>query len=179
LEKNLEIHAFYDYLVRARRDLWAFLETVPDDVLSKSVIPGERFHSIKDLVLHVPVIEDSWVHEDILRDTPMWESLAGFPDVMEKPYHDDQSLAWMLAYWKDVETSSLAYLAKLEPAELARLVASEGRNGTEHFTVEGLLWHVMQHEVRHTAQIALLCRLEGFKPPQLDLIRYIRVSSPA
>jgi uncharacterized damage-inducible protein DinB len=174
----LDIHAFYDYLMQARRDLWAFLETVPDDVLSKSVIPGERFHSIKDLVLHIPVVEDSWVHEDILRNAPLWESLAGFPDVMEVRYHDDKSLAWMLAYWRDVEASSLEYLAKLEPAELARLVADSGSKGDELFTVEGVLWHVMQHEVRHTAQIALLCRLAGFKPPQLDLIRYIRVSSP-
>jgi uncharacterized damage-inducible protein DinB len=160
---NLDIHAFYDYLMHARRDLWAFLETVPDEVLSKPVIPGERFHSIKDLVLHIPVIEDSWVHEDILRDKPVWESLAGFPDVMEKPYHDDQSLAWMLAYWR-------------EPAELDRSVVMDDGG---RFTVEGVLWHVMQHEVRHTAQIALLCRLEGFSPPQLDLNRYIRVSSPA
>ncbi len=172
----MDIHAFYDYLMRARRDLWAFLETVPDDALSKSVIPGQRFHSIKDLVLHIPVIEDSWIHEDILRDTPVWESLAGFPDVMEKPYHDDQSLAWMLAYWKDVETSSLTYLAKLEPSELARAVVMDDGG---RFTVEGVLWHVMQHEVRHTAQIALLCRLEGFKPPQLDLNIYIRTSSLA
>lgn len=175
----MEIHAFYDYLVRARRDLWAFLETVPDDVLSKALIPGERFHSIKDLVLHIPVVEDSWVHEDILRDTPVWESLVGFPEVMEALYHHEQPLAWMLVYWKDVEASSLAYLAKLEPVELARLVTDSGSKGDELFTVEGVLWHVMQHEVRHTAQIALLCRLAGFKPPQLDLIRYIRVSSPA
>ena len=174
----MEIPAFYDYLMRARRDLWTFLETVPDGVLSKSTIPGARFHSIKDLVLHIPVVEDSWVHEDILRDTPTWESLAGFPDVMEAPYHDDKPLAWMLDYWRSVEESTLEYLRKLEPVELARLVADSGSKGDELFTVEGVLWHVMQHEVRHTAQIALLCRLAGFKPPQLDLIRYIRISSP-
>jgi uncharacterized damage-inducible protein DinB len=172
----MTITDYYDYLVRARRDLWAFLETMPDDALSKSVIPGERFHSIKDLVLHIPVVEDSWVHEDILRDTPTWESLAGFPDVMEVQYHDDKSLAWMLAYWKDVEASSLAYVAKLEAAELARLVTDSGSKGDELFTVEGVLWHVMQHEVRHTAQIALLARQLGFSPPQLDLIRYVRKS---
>ncbi len=171
----MEIPVFYDYLMRARRDLWAFLTTVPDEVLSKSVIPGERFHSIKDLVLHVPVIEDSWVHEDILRDTPVWESLDGFPDVMERPYHDDKSLAWMLAYWRDVEASSLEYFKELDPAELARAVLMDDGG---RFTVEGVLWHVMQHEVRHTAQIALLCRLQGYGPPQLDLNRYIRVSSP-
>jgi uncharacterized damage-inducible protein DinB len=172
----MTITDYYDYLVRARRDLWAFLETMPDDALSKSVIPGERFHSIKDLVLHIPVVEDSWVHEDILRDTPTWESLAGFPDVMEVQYHDDKSLAWMLAYWKHVEASSLAYVAKLEASELTRLVTDSGSKGDELFTVEGVLWHVMQHEVRHTAQIALLARQLGFSPPQLDLIRYLQKS---
>ena len=28
----------YDYLVRARRDLWATLEGVPDEVLSRSLL---------------------------------------------------------------------------------------------------------------------------------------------
>jgi len=28
----------------------------------------------------------------------------------------------------------------------------------ERFTVDGLLWHVMIHEMRHTAQICVLLR---------------------
>jgi uncharacterized damage-inducible protein DinB len=44
---------------------------------------------------------------------------------------------------------------------------------TEHFKLEGLLWHVMLHEVRHTAQIAVLLRTQGIKPPSLDLLFYL------
>ena len=31
-------------------------------------------------------------------------------------------------------------------------------------------WHVMQHEVRHTAHIVQLIRLLGHTPPPLDLV---------
>jgi uncharacterized damage-inducible protein DinB len=30
--------------------------------------------------------------------------------------------------------------------------------------VDGLLWHVMIHEMRHTAQIAVLLRTQGIEP---------------
>jgi uncharacterized damage-inducible protein DinB len=31
----------------------------------------------------------------------------------------------------------------------------------------------MIHEVRHTAQIAVLLRMQGIKPPSLDLLFYL------
>lgn len=43
----------------------------------------------------------------------------------------------------------------------------------EHYTVDGLLWHVVLHEVRHTAQICLLLRLQGIVPPALDLLFFL------
>nr|WP_161571020.1 DinB family protein [Granulicella sibirica] len=43
----------------------------------------------------------------------------------------------------------------------------------ERYTVDGLLWHVMIHEMRHTAQIAVLLRPLGIKPPALDLLYYL------
>jgi uncharacterized damage-inducible protein DinB len=43
----------------------------------------------------------------------------------------------------------------------------------ERFTVDGLLWHVMIHEMRHTAQIAVLLRTQDIKPPFLDLLNYL------
>jgi uncharacterized damage-inducible protein DinB len=64
----------------------------------------------------------------------------------------------------------------LNQAELERLVTVNGSKGEEHFTVEGLIWHVVQHETRHTAQISILTRQLGFSPPQLDLIGYLRTT---
>jgi uncharacterized damage-inducible protein DinB len=161
---------FYDYLLRSRRDLFTFLRSMPDETISRDVIPGERFHSIKDLVLHIPIIEDSWVHEDILKDQPVWD---GFPDDPEKAYHATDNLERMLEYWLAVEKSTLLYLEKLEPEMLTSEIAMPREQGQEFFTVGEVLWHVMQHEVRHTAQIMLLARQLGFDPPQLDYIRYV------
>jgi DinB family len=39
--------------------------------------------------------------------------------------------------------------------------------------VDGLLSHVMIHEMRHTAQICVLLRTQGIKPPSLDLLFYL------
>ncbi len=39
--------------------------------------------------------------------------------------------------------------------------------------MDELLWHVMIHEMRHTAQIALLLRSQAIKPPSLDLLNYL------
>jgi hypothetical protein len=46
----MNIPETYEYLVRARRDLWATLEGVPDDVLPRPLIGGEQFHCIKGKV---------------------------------------------------------------------------------------------------------------------------------
>ena len=80
----------------------------------------------------------------------------------------DIPLETILSYWKGVEQSTLVFLETLPNVDLGTIVDTEN-NGT----IEGILWHVMQHEVRHTAQIALLIRQQGFKPPALDLLWYL------
>ncbi len=70
----MNITETYDYLMRARRDLWAALESVPDEVLSHPSLGGSEFHCIKDLVFHVAAVQDGWVHEDILREQPVLQT---------------------------------------------------------------------------------------------------------
>lgn len=109
----MNIPEIYDYLMRARRDLWACLEGVPDEKLSEPLLAGPklRFHCIKDLVAHVPIIEDSWVHEDFLRDTPIWETLPWMEALGgDGPFYAGVPLADLLAYWRAVEESTLKYL---------------------------------------------------------------------
>jgi uncharacterized damage-inducible protein DinB len=165
----MTINEHYDYLVRTRRDLWAFLETMSDEALAKKVLPGPRFECIKDLISHIAAVEDSWIHEDILRDQPVWETVPEIENAQDGAFYSAVPLEVLLDYWRAVEASTLEYLETLTPSELSRSVE-------DHFTVDGLIWHVMQHETRHTAQVAILARQLGFSPPQLDLIRYLRTS---
>jgi len=168
----MNIPETYDYLVRARRDLWAALEDAPDEVLSRPLLAGERFHCIKDLVFHVPDVEDGWTHLDILRDQPVQKTIPALRDTEGGPAYAGFALRTLLDYWRAVEQSTLVYLAALTDDELKRVVTAEDAPA-ERVTVDGLLWHVMIHEMRHTAQIAVLLRTQGIKPPALDLLFYL------
>jgi uncharacterized damage-inducible protein DinB len=166
----MNIPETYDYLVRARRDLWATLEGVPDEVLSRPLMGGDRLHCIKDLVLHIAGCEDGWLHYTILRDTPIQNTIPAIKDIPNGPFCADVALETLLEYWRAVEKITLEYLPTLTKTELNRLVDD---SPTERFKLEGLLWHVMIHEMRHTAQIVMLLRMQGIKPPALDLFYYL------
>src|SRR5258708_24282816 len=77
-EGRMNIAESYDYLVRARRDLWAMLERVPDEVLSRPLLNGAKLHCIKDLLFHIASWEDFSIHKEILRPQPRGESTPGF-----------------------------------------------------------------------------------------------------
>lgn len=166
----MKIPETYDYLTRARRDLWTTLESVPDDALSRQLIGGPRFQCIKDLVFHVAGCEDGWLHYTILGDGPIQNTMPVVRDIQEGPFCAGIPLGTLLDYWRAVEQSTLGYLATLTDDELDRLVDD---TPTERFRLDGILWHVMIHEMRHTAQIALLLRMQGIKPPSLDLLFYL------
>lgn len=162
----------YTYLRRARQTLWATLEAVPDDVLAAPMLPGDRFYCIKDLLLHIAAVHDGWLHEDILRVPPVldtWPELAQPTGGLE---YAAVPLATVGAYTQAVDARMVAYLATLTEAERTRVVVVHDAPD-EHYTVDGLLWHVVLHEVRHTAQICLLLRLQGIVPPALDLLFFL------
>jgi uncharacterized damage-inducible protein DinB len=162
----------YAYLGRARRDLWATLEATPDEVLSRPLLDGERFRSIKDLLFHVAAVEDGWLNEDIRRIPPVLDAFPALSATTGGPVYAPFSLRELLDYWHAVESSTLGYLAALTDSELARVVSVHDAPN-ERYTVDGLLSHVMFHEMRHTAQICTLLRMQGITPPSLDLLFYL------
>jgi uncharacterized damage-inducible protein DinB len=168
----MNIPEMYDYLVRARRDLWPALESAPEELLSQPLLDGDRFHCIKDLVFHLAEVEDGWVNGDIRGAEMVLNGVAALRDTTAGPVFGAMPLDVLLDYWRLVERGTLDYLATLTDAERARIVAVDDSGETRH-TVDGLLWHVMLHEVRHTAQIAVLLRTQGIKPPALDLLWYL------
>lgn len=167
----MNIPEAYDDLRRARRDLWATLEGVPDGVLARPMIGGPRFQCIKDLVFHIAGVEDGWLHHTVQRDEPVQVSTPVIQDIQEGPFCAEIPLGTLLDYWRAVESSTLTYLATLTDEDLNRLVDD---SPTDRFKLDGILWHVMIHEMRHTAQIALLIRMQGVTPPSLDLAYYLQ-----
>ena len=172
----MNIPETYDYLVRARRDLWATLEGVPDEVLSRPLLDGAKLHCIKDLMFHVANVEDFWIREEILREPPVWKTVPVLKDTQGGPVFGGFALETLLDYWRLVEQSTLTYLAALKDSELNRIVTVHDRPG-KRYTVYGLLWNVIIHEARHVAQISVLLRTQGIAPPFLDLLKYLPAPS--
>jgi uncharacterized damage-inducible protein DinB len=168
----VNIPEIYNYLVRARRDLWFALESVSTEIINHELLHGDRFHSIKELVFHIAVVEDSWIHEDIQHIEPVRNTIAGLKEITCETDAEIFSLSALLDYWRAVEQSTLTYLTQLDDNELKRSIPVAPSQG-EILTVDGLIWHIMIHEMRHTAQIAMLLRLQGVKPPSLDLLFYL------
>ncbi|MFC4426818.1 DinB family protein [Deinococcus navajonensis] len=170
----MNIPEMYACLMRARRVLRTALQAVPDEVLARPLLGGERFHCIKDLLLHIAVVEDGWINGDIRRAQTVLDEWPDLNARAEGPQQAATPLATLLDYWDAVEARTLAYLSGLTPAELTRVVTVEDWPPQhQRFTVDGVLWHVLQHEIRHTAQIALLLRLQDITPPTLDLLFYL------
>jgi len=172
----MNIPEAYDYLVRARRDLWAALERVPGEVLSRPLLDGDRFHCIKDLVFHIAATEDFWIREETLREQPVRRAIPALKDTQGGPVFAAFPLETLLDYWRLVEQSTLAYLPALDDHELERIVTVHDRPG-KRYTVDGVLWNVIIHEARHVAQISVLLRTQGITPPFLDLVKYLPVPS--
>jgi uncharacterized damage-inducible protein DinB len=170
----MNIAETYDYLVRARRDLWATLERAPDEVLSRPLLNGERFHCIKDLMFHIASTEDFWVREEILRQPPVWQTVPVFKDTPGGPVYAGVALKTLLDYWRALEQSTLTYLGTLTDDEMKRIVTVHDRPG-KRYTVDDVLWNIVIHEARHVAQISLLLRMQGIAPPFLDLVNYLPV----
>jgi uncharacterized damage-inducible protein DinB len=168
----VNVQGMYEYLVRTRRDLRATLETTPDAVLSRPLIAADRFRCLKDMLFHIVEVEDGWLQESIRRRPLIQEQFPSLRSSPGGPAYADVPLSLLLDYWSAIENDTCDYLATLTAAELARVVPV-AEWPEKQLTVEQLLWHVMLHEVRHSAQMVVLLRNAGVRPPALDLLFYL------
>ncbi len=166
----VDLKGFYAYLLWSREALWRVLESVPEEALERPLVPRKRLRSVKGLLLHAAVVEDAWLHEDILR-VPM--VLAGFPEVEAVLDREGEglSLRALRAYQEAVGRATWAFLQG--PVDEGRVVALHDAP-EKRYPLGDLLRHAFLHEVRHMAQVVLLLRLLGVEPPALDLYFFLR-----
>ncbi|HTA85512.1 MAG TPA: hypothetical protein VK729_04530 [Silvibacterium sp.] len=110
--------------------------------LSRPLLDGSRFHCIKDIVMHIPDVENGWTRGDILRDRMVRKDFPVLMNPEGGPVYAEFPLEMLPDYWRAVEQSTLAYVATLKDDELKRLVSMLNRPEERH-TVDELLWHVM------------------------------------
>ena len=137
--------------------------------------PDEQTESIGTLLLHLDAVEWSWIHQDIFGATDdaypgSWDEAmpirVGVPQVQGRPLE---------AYLEQPATGrarTLEVLRGFTDADLARRVGEgEPPRGMEPrsvlYTIDWIIWHIIEHEAMHVGQVGLLRRLAHQRAAQV------------
>ena len=129
--------------------------------------PDEQTESIGTLLLHCDAIEWSWLHEDVL-GTPSAEYPGDWSEALPirvgAPQVMGRSVGHYLQKLEATRERTLQILRGFTDADLARFVGeAEPPPGEEKrsrlFTIDWVIWHIIEHEATHVGQIELLRRL--------------------
>jgi uncharacterized damage-inducible protein DinB len=128
--------------------------------------PNELTESIGTQLLHVAAVEWSWTFQDIFgrpdEDFQGWEE--AFPIRVNQPQVTGKPLAYFTDKLETVRAQTLEAFRGLSEDDLARLVGEgpvdEGEEPRSRlYTIDWILFHLVEHEAHHIGQVELLRRL--------------------
>jgi uncharacterized damage-inducible protein DinB len=136
-----------------QRDTWRAWFVAHPDAMSVELQPGGRYPTVGSLIDHIFLVERR--HLQRLRGAPL-DSKTGLSGLNAPPLFD---------YGASVRRELEHYTQQLDDdvAEQVRTIAVKDREVP--MSIRKLLFHILLHETRHWAQIALAVRLAGFEPP--------------
>lgn len=135
------------------RDKWRRWFVTKPEALEAPVQPGGRLPTVGKLIDHIFLVEQR--HLQRLMDVKLSEQ-TGLTGNNAPPLFD---------YGASVRRELEQHIADLddEPADQVRSFVVREQNWP--MSSRKLLFHIIFHEIRHWAQIALAVRLAGFEPP--------------
>ena len=125
--------------------------------------PNDNCESIATLLLHIAAAERSWIGEDIMRK-PMneWWKIA-FPIRYDIPQISGKKLSYFTDILATTRQETKDALKTLTDNDLSREIApldpGDPANTEKRFSIEWILYHVLEHEAHHKGQIAVMKRL--------------------
>ena len=160
-----QVGRYVAQLAEVRADLLHELEGLTAEQIDWH--PDEQTESIGTLLLHLDAVEWSWIHQDIFgaKDDAYpgsWDEAmpirVGVPQVQGRP------LEAYLEQLAATRARTLEVLRGFTDADLARLVGEgEPPRGMEPrsvlYTIDWIIWHIIEHEAMHVGQVELLRRL--------------------
>jgi len=121
--------------------------------------PDEKIiETIGTLLLHIAGVEWSWIFMDIDgKEEDFDEMKFAFPlrPNVNIEQMKNKDISYYLNRLETVRTEIYERLKKMTDEDLDRIIESEG----EKFTIEWILYHILEHEILHFGQIQILKRL--------------------
>ena len=135
------------------RDRWRRYFAEHPQALESAAQPGGRFETVGKLIDHVFLVERR--HLQRLRGETL-ATQTGLTGNNASPLFD---------YGASVRRELEQFVEELDDDEANEVRTFEVREQAWPMTPRKLLFHILLHELRHWAQVALAVRLAGFEPP--------------
>lgn len=161
LEKSQDLSprvaTWYSQMEEQRKRLFRMVEELDDGMLDFS--PDERkIETIGTLLLHIAAVEWSWIFEDIegrTMDFQRWKHAFALRPTVDIPQLKGKTKDFYLDRLVKVREEVYQRLSKLNDHNLDQMVGSDQNK----FSIEWILFHILEHEALHIGQINLLLRL--------------------
>ena len=137
----------------AERDKWRGWLIAHGPAMEAPVQAGGRFPTVGKLIDHIFLVERRHLQR-LTGDTPA--ETTGLTGNNAAPLFD---------YGASVRRELEQYVAELDADVADETRTFEVRDLTIQMSPRNLLFHILLHELRHWAQIALAVRLAGLEPP--------------
>lgn len=150
----------YDYGYWANRKLFAVAAQLTPDEFTRDV--AGSYGSVRSTMVHIMSVEWGWL-----------ERCGGHARGPALKADDYDTVASLVDAWTNVETWVRTFLAGFTDDALPRPVAYKNAQGeTRTMALGELLQHGANHGVHHRGQVALLLRVLGHAPGNVDLLFY-------
>jgi uncharacterized damage-inducible protein DinB len=149
---QLDYSEFLRYTA-GERDKWRAWLTANPQAMDASVQPGGTFQNVGKLIDHIFIVERR--HLQRLTGDPLSTSTG----------LSANNVAPLFDYGASVRRELEQFVGDLDDEEADEVRTFIVRDREWPMTPRKLLFHILMHETRHWAQIALAVRLAGFDPP--------------
>lgn len=104
---------------------------------------------VGQIILHIADCEDNWLHGVVRGEYKPW-IFYNFPDYPTTPD--------ILEVLNQAGQRTVAFLDGLEESDLDKMYATPGG---EQFSLDWILWHVLEHEIHHRGELSLILGILG------------------
>ncbi|MFW9991446.1 MAG: DinB family protein [Candidatus Odinarchaeota archaeon] len=161
-ELSPRLASWYSQLVELRSNLLKNLEDVDQELLDFT--PDERkIETIGTLLLHIAAIEWSWIFEDIdgeEMDFEEWKHAFALRPSVNIPQLAGKGMIFYLERLAKVRDEVYQRLTRMNDSDLDQKV--ESSDGVR-YSIEWILYHIIEHEALHLGQVSMLKRLYRLK----------------
>lgn len=144
----MKLSKVFSHWKQVRGDLLSTIDKFEDEELSFA--PFESSWPAGQIMLHIGDAEDGWFRRVVSREIDEW------PDHDLDLYPTTEAIKAKLS---EIHDRTEKLLDSLELDDLDRVIQSPW---SEHrFSLGWIIWHVLEHEIHHRAELSLILGLLG------------------